>query len=56
MGYWAAIECRRVHEDRPRASTSGGHSDVSCDELLEAAVRAPAVKPVADLEVDFFAP
>ena len=25
-GYWAAIECRSVQVERPRTSTSGGHS------------------------------
>lgn len=60
VGYAAVSECRNVHVDRPRASTSGGQSSGGVDvgaavvdvELEEdaAAVVAAAAAPAAAAE------
>lgn len=54
-GYVAAIECKRVQVERPKASTSGGQSDgISLGEGVAGAARGvvEVVDDVAEVEVD----
>lgn len=54
-GYVAARECRKVQVERPRASTSGGHSGLAVgalEELLVAVEAAALIDLGTDMEED----